>query len=366
MPIEKVKTNEIQQETSAAKFNATDEVNFFLNSAKIKKDRERQVLSERFGVDGLKQKTLEEIGKNLGITRERVRQIEKNAIGKLRDFGKSDMRAQEIYIIIKNIIKDNGGIMISSELEKTIFTSAVNTKQRHQLGFLISCSNDISILTDSESHKKSYYIEPISMLIVKSISTAAIKVLENDKNPIEEARLIREIKKTLTKHDIETKSIIAILTTAKEIIKTEAGHFGLSKWREINPKSIKDKTYYILKKHKKPLHYSEISKKIQEVGAKKKTVTRQAVHNELIRDERFILIGRGIYALKEWGYTSGVVEDVIAEILISSGEPMHKDDIIVEVLKRRVVKETTILLNLQRDRFTRVSRATYTISNGRE
>ena len=84
------------------------------------------------------------------------------------------------------------------------------------------------------------------------------------------------------------------------------------------------------------------------------------MHNELIRDKRFVLIGRGIYALSEWGYNSGVVEDVIEEVLISAGKPMHKDDIIVEVMKRRMVKETTILLNLQKDRFKRVARATYT------
>ncbi|MEI6266600.1 MAG: sigma factor-like helix-turn-helix DNA-binding protein [bacterium] len=366
MPRKQEKNTNTVEIPSVAKFNATDEVNFFLNSAKIKKDRERQVLSERFGVDGLKPKTLEEIGKSLGITRERVRQIEKNAIGKLRDFGKTDMRAQEIYIIIKDIIINNGGIIVSGDLEKDIFTAVVTTKQRYQLSFLISCSNNISTLSDADNFKKSYFVEPITIPLIKTISAAAISILEKEQNPIEEVKLIREIKMTIPEANTDTKNIIAILSTAKEIIKTEAGHFGLTKWREINPKSIKDKTYYILKKHKKPLHYSEISKKIQDVGTKKKTVTRQAVHNELIRDDRFILIGRGIYALKEWGYTSGVVEDVIAEILITSGEPMHKDDIIIEVLKRRVVKETTILLNLQRDRFRRISRATYTISNGRE
>jgi DNA-directed RNA polymerase delta subunit len=94
-----------------------------------------------------------------------------------------------------------------------------------------------------------------------------------------------------------------------------------------------------------------------------KKVTKQAVHNELIRDERFILIGRGIYALREWGYNKGVVEEVIEEVLITAGKPLHKDEIIKEVLKRRVVKETTILLNLQKDRFKRVARATYTISS---
>ncbi len=159
--------------------------------------------------------------------------------------------------------------------------------------------------------------------------------------------------------------IRSVLTLSKNIIRTEEGHLGLSHWREINPKSIRDKTYYILRKHQKPLHFEAIAQHIESLDQNKKKVTKQAVHNELIRDERFVLIGRGIYALREWGYKNGVVEEVIEEILITADKPMHKDDIIKEVKKQRIVKETTILLNLQKDKFIRVARATYTVKKQR-
>ena len=47
-------------------------------------DRERKIIFQRFGLDGGKLKTLEEVGKNFGVTRERIRQLQNIALAKLR------------------------------------------------------------------------------------------------------------------------------------------------------------------------------------------------------------------------------------------------------------------------------------------
>jgi len=47
-------------------------------------NREKKIISQRFGFDGGPQKTLEEIGKKLGVSRERIRQLENIALSKLR------------------------------------------------------------------------------------------------------------------------------------------------------------------------------------------------------------------------------------------------------------------------------------------
>ncbi|MCD8561468.1 hypothetical protein LRY29_00065, partial [Candidatus Saccharibacteria bacterium] len=139
--------------------------------------------------------------------------------------------------------------------------------------------------------------------------------------------------------------------------------WGLAKWPTVNPKNIRDKIYVILAENKKPLHFSDIAKAIKDSSFKRKDVTTQAIHNELIKDKRFVLIGRGIYALDSWGYSKGTVSDIIADVLKKAGEPLHRDEIVKRVLKSRQVKETTILLNLQsKPQFKRVAKATYILA----
>src|SRR6266487_4685839 len=47
-------------------------------------DREKKIISQRFGFNGGKRKTLEEVGEKLGVTRERIRQLQNSALSKLR------------------------------------------------------------------------------------------------------------------------------------------------------------------------------------------------------------------------------------------------------------------------------------------
>ena len=111
------------------------------------------------------------------------------------------------------------------------------------------------------------------------------------------------------------------------------------------------------------MHFSDIATHIKDSDFKRKDVTTQAIHNELIKDKRFVLIGRGIYALKEWGYDKGTVADIITAVLKDAKQPLHRDEIVKRVLKSRFVKETTILLNLQsKPQFKRVAKATYDLS----
>jgi RNA polymerase primary sigma factor len=46
--------------------------------------RELTILSERFGLDGGPEKTLDDIGRKFGVTRERIRQLQNLALAKLR------------------------------------------------------------------------------------------------------------------------------------------------------------------------------------------------------------------------------------------------------------------------------------------
>ncbi len=92
------------------------------------------------------------------------------------------------------------------------------------------------------------------------------------------------------------------------------------------------------------MHFKEVAESIKNLFSKKAHVA--TTHNELIKDKRFVLVGRGLYALSEWGYSAGVVKDVLRDILNTHG-PLTREEIIDKVRKERYVKDNTIIVNLQ-------------------
>src|SRR4029077_5691183 len=122
--------------------------------------------------------------------------------------------------------------------------------------------------------------------------------------------------------------------------------WGLTEWRFVRPRSIRDKVKIILNKNIQPLTFIENANRIREAQFDHKNVTVQAVHNELIRYPQFVLVGRGLSALRECGYEPGTAADGIERILREKG-PLSKKEIIADAPKQRTVKVGTISLNLQ-------------------
>ena len=163
--------------------------------------------------------------------------------------------------------------------------------------------------------------------------------------------------------DYEHPSQIEALAKTSKLLASLNGLWGLAKWPSVNPKNIRDKIFVILETQKEPMHFSEIAEHIRDGEFSRRDVTTQAIHNELIKDKRFVLIGRGIYALDTWGFKQGTVSDIIASVLKEAGEPLYRDEIVKRVLEKRKVKETTVLLNLQsKPEFKRVAKATYALA----
>ncbi|MDO8507774.1 MAG: sigma factor-like helix-turn-helix DNA-binding protein [bacterium] len=351
----KASTNLKEKNTTSQEFGK--KVSSVLTKEILKKDRDRNVLIERYGLNGVKPKTLEAIGKDLGITRERVRQIEKVATTKLE---KAIPNIQEIKSFHEKLEKtiDNFGGFVNEERLVAVFiaTKKQDLKEMNSFLFLITLNNDLVRYGENKEMRTYWTLKNTDNKKILSLSKEVSNLLEEKKKVIS----AEDIAKSLSE---KIEIVESLMCAKKDVLQAEDKKWGLITWREVNPKSIRDKTYIIMKGHKEPLHYSTITEKILAHKLQKRPVTKQAVHNELIRDDRFVLIGRGIYALQEWGYKPGVVEDVIREILIEQGRPMHKNEIIEHVKKHRIVKETTVILNLQKNSFKRVSRATYTLAD---
>jgi hypothetical protein len=170
----------------------------------------------------------------------------------------------------------------------------------------------------------------------------------------------------LFKDRIPSKELIHSCLSIDQRLKEIEDGWGLTEWRFVRPRSIRDKVEIVLRKSGEPLHFMEIANRIRESNFDHKNVTVQAVHNELIRYPQFVLVGRGLYALREWGYEPGTVADVIERILKEKG-PLSKKEIILEVAKQRTVKIGTISLNLQKmPYFVRVGRAVYAFDGSKK
>ena len=160
------------------------------------------------------------------------------------------------------------------------------------------------------------------------------------------------------RHDEET--LKRWLLISKQIGKNPLGDWGPAESPNIRVKGIRDYAYLAVKRHGSPMHFREVAEAIKELFGHEAHIA--TTHNELIKDGRFVLVGRGLYALSEWGYTSGVVKDVLRQILETDG-PLSREEIIDKVRKERYVKDNTILVNLQDPNlFKRLANGTYTLS----
>ena len=321
----------------------------------IDQDREREIISRRFGLYD-RRETLEQIGELLGITRERVRQLEKAILIRLK-IAAEDLKVESIADIEKLIIRDlseQGRVARVTDLSTRLVNGESNLTTQAHIAFVAELSPKLVVIGENDNYFHGVGIKEYGdeKTVKQSIDTI-IKAIKEQGTPV----------KLDTLHEVldhEHPSHIGSLASLSKHLAHLKDKWGLMKWPTVNPKNIRDKIYVILEENGKPLHFSDIAKAIKASDFKRKDVTTQAIHNELIKDKRFVLIGRGIYALDNWGFSKGTVTDIISGVLREAGEPLHRDEIVKRVLKSRHVKETTILLNLQsKPQFKRVAKATY-------
>lgn len=325
--------------------------------------KEKDVIVKRFSLDNKPKMTLEKIGQEFSVTRERIRQIEKIALGKLKRTVTST-KLNEISTVAKDIMENKGGISTEKSLISEILNVIGSSDQVDAsiIRLALNITPELEKTDKSNLYNPFWRLENIKESEVKQIITTGVSFLNKKGDTIDNDTLSEHVQKALAGKGlhVEKDTVISALEVDKRLKKVNNG-YGLMSWRHINPRSIRDKAYIILKEIGKPLHFIEIANKISEAGFDKKVVTTQAVHNELIRYDQFVLVGRGLYALKEWGYKKGTVADVIEELL-DKKSPLSKQEIIQGVLKQRQVKKGTISLNLQKNaHFVRVGRAMYAL-----
>jgi len=325
-------------------------------------EKEKFIIENRFSLNDNPRLTLESIGQKYEVTRERIRQIEKNALKKLAR-NVNNTLLFEITTLAKEVLEEYGGIIEEDRIVTEILARIEDPEKIDvsSLKLTVNLELEINHMHNTIQFKPYWKFSHVDSSNVKAICNAAYKKLKASKTEevLDCDTLAASVLKDLKLNET-SRFASSCFELDRRIYLLEDGNVGLTAWRSINPKTLRDKVFYILKDHEQPLHYVEISNKISALSFDNKTINTQAVHNELIRHEGFVLIGRGIYALKEWGYEEGTVSDVIQKILAASGEPMSREDIIAAVLERRQVKKITIQLNLKnKPEFERVGKNKY-------
>lgn len=340
-----------QAETAPKILNTEQFVQDILTT--IDRDREREIIARRFGLFDRKE-TLEQIGELLGITRERVRQLEKAVIARLTSLGEQGQlpHTKDVEQALRAYLGQAGGIARVSSISAQLTAENTRTDQS-RIAFLATLCPSLVTVEDTDHYHQAVGIATTrDEKAVKETITGIIATIKKKGEPATIDEIAAQVRVTAD----EARALASVSKGLATLNDT----WGLIKWPMVNPKNIRDKIYVILKIHGKHMHFNEIAEAIKDSDFKRRNVTTQAIHNELIKDKRFVLIGRGIYALKEWGYKKGTVADIITEVLREAGEPLHRDEIVKRVLSSRFVKETTILLNLQgKTQFKRVAKATY-------
>ncbi|MBI5400935.1 MAG: hypothetical protein HZB12_02380 [Candidatus Yonathbacteria bacterium] len=305
--------------------------------------RALDVMTKRYGLgDNIERMTLEAIGKTYGITRERVRQIENFALGTIK---KADAFKKETAVFdeLNKLIILMGGLVCEEDFLMHI---SKDVSAQNHLYFLLVLGDQFKREKEDENFRHRWIVDDkVSMKVHEAIRELYKTLSHEDLIPESEiiAAFLNHLKDVSEEYKNEeiTKRWLAL---SKTIAKNPLGEWGVAQSHNVNARGMRDYAYLIIRKHGSPMHFTEVAKAITQVFGKKAHIA--TCHNELIKDDRFVLVGRGLYALSSWGYEKGVVKDVIAKVLKREG-PLAKNDIIDRVLKERYVKENTVFVNLQ-------------------
>jgi DNA-directed RNA polymerase delta subunit len=344
--LDKVLSSKEDQEKQA--FDPLEVVNALMRTVSSK---EADVVRRRFGLSELGKETLETIGAHYAVTRERIRQIENQSIEKMRSSATFPEVMRPVEHLVTTLLDHHGGIMTKEMLYDSLLNlNSDKAEYRQAVDFLL-----LQLLNDKvEEGPRGRRYEPSWKLKLTSVEfvDAAIAALEQVIRQVGQPQsfddLYRRVQETEFYRQNDQKltedAVLSYLEVSSRLARNPYDEYGLASWGLIQPKRMNDRVYLTLKKEGKPMHFEEIAKRISRVFRKK--AYPPTVHNELILNDEYVLVGRGIYALKEWGFKEGVVADVIVDILRERKEPLSRAEIVKAVLQQRIVKKNTIHLAL--------------------
>ena len=325
--------------------------------------RQKDVITSRFGLKGEKL-TLAAVGEKYHLTRERVRQIEEASLKSIKEKAAENRQFNDFVNACAGYLKKNGGVRKNEEFLSDIrdLFKDENINQQ-QLRFIFEIAGGPKFYRQDGDFYGFWHLDDKAFGAVVDFINKLVKLFGAKKEEALKQKKFNEIFSSFIQssglNELTAKNYVAI---SKKFKTNSFGEFGLSQWEEINPQTTGAKTYLILKKRGQPLHFREIAEEINKAKFDKRPALPQTIHNELIKDPRFVLVGRGTYGLAESGFKPGAASEVIKRILREKG-PLPREKVIDLVLQERFLKPNTVLLNLQNKKhFKKLADGRYRLS----
>jgi len=321
-------------------------------------ERSRKVLTHRFGLAaGGERRTLDAIGKEYGITRERIRQIENHGLSLIRDSAAYTTHTENLEAL-KNAIAELGGILAEHVALDEIPKS---DSDKNHIAFLLNVGHHFTYKREDNHFHPRWHVD---QSLAEAVERALVRLYEitEEEQLTPEEEFLQTFTKHLKEEGVKARAkdtLLRWLAMSKKLGRNPLGEWGRIESPHVRIRNTRDFAYLTLKRHGSPMHFTEVARGIEKLFSRE--AHPATTHNELIKDGRFVLVGRGLYALKEWGYAPGVVRDVITSILEREG-PLSRHDIIDRVKRERYVKDATVLVNLQSGEFEKLPDGRYTIA----
>ncbi len=311
----------------------------YKNLTKTISERTKEVFNRRFGIGRKERHTLESVGKSMGITRERVRQIEKNGFLAIKK-QKKELLAP-VFQFFSNYFKKNGGF---AKEEKVLSEVGEKNEQPYVLFFLTLGDQFFRVCEKKDFYSFWTIFSDKGEGVIKTLTTI-VADLKKINHPLPKKDFFSQFGE---KYKLTPATLFSYFDISKNIKENKDGKIGLIEWPEIHPRGTRDKAFLVFQKENKPLHFTTVASLIDKYGYsfRGKKALPQTVHNELIKDPRFVLVGRGMYALREWGYAPGTVKDILIKIMTEADQPLDGKTLVEKVLSQRIVAKNTVLMNL--------------------
>ncbi|MGJ5630966.1 DNA-directed RNA polymerase subunit alpha C-terminal domain-containing protein [Nostoc sp. CALU 1950] len=302
-------------------------------------DQEKIVLKQQLGLQNGKRRNLADIGRVIGLSRERVRQIEGKAKNKLNDINKKSILLQFRRVSIEAL--HSAGCINNLQEWCEDIAQIYPAGEIHLPSFILWVMDFIPEIHSIQIlEKQFFYIAPFTNQIFENLEDQLTEFWTEQR--FSDRSQLHQIILPLLPEDILNSEQVAdtlINTCCNEQLP---GIFSAIQW------DLADYAYYVISEAGKALHFSEIGQLLKQLKPDWKADNIERAAQSLVdRHPEIIRSGSGIYGLREWGTMEyGHFREVLLDYLSKQSLPVDAEDIYTDLSQSYAVTQPTVTMTL--------------------